>query len=116
MIEIISAQKTTEEPILWSCWLQITQDSKSWMLPATAPGMLAEGELQAYFEAREDELWQIAQQKQYPVDLFACIGLDELMRAFALVVLDEVNLLRARAGLPERTAAQLVEAIKGRLT
>jgi hypothetical protein len=36
-------------------------------------------------------------------------------KAFALVVLDEINLLRSNAGLAERTLAQLKAAIKAKL-
>ena len=37
-----------------------------------------------------------------------------LVKAFALVVLDEVNILRAVAGLPERTTQQLKQAVKNK--
>ena len=40
---------------------------------------------------------------------------EEILQAFALVILDEINILRQDAGLPERTAAQLKAAIKNRL-
>ena len=40
---------------------------------------------------------------------------DEAMKAFALVVMDEVNLLRAEHSLPARTATQLRNAVKARL-
>lgn len=38
-----------------------------------------------------------------------------LLRAFALAMLDEVNVLRARAGLPMRTAEQLRNAVKSKM-
>jgi hypothetical protein len=116
MIEIVSAElQTDEETITWTCWLQLTQGPESWMLPATAPGELAEGDLQAYFDAREAELWRVAQAKQYTIDLYERVPLRRLLRAFALVVLDEVNILRGAAGLQERTPDQIVTAIKARL-
>lgn len=40
---------------------------------------------------------------------------DTYLRAFALVVLDEINLLRANAGLPTRTAAQLKTAVRNKM-
>jgi len=40
---------------------------------------------------------------------------ETFMRAFALVVLDEVNILRTNAGLSPRTAAQLKSAVRNRL-
>jgi len=112
MIEIIQAKLQDN---FWSCWLEISQGDETWMLPATAPGTLAEGELQAYFEAKEDELWQVARVKQYEVDLFERVPLKRLLKAFALVVLDEINLLRQTAGLPERTSGQIITAIKNKL-
>lgn len=39
----------------------------------------------------------------------------DLLVAFALVMLDEVNALRSNAGLSTRTVAQLKTAIKGKL-
>ena len=38
-----------------------------------------------------------------------------IVRAVALVMLDEINLLRSKAGMPERTQSQLVTAIRARL-
>lgn len=40
---------------------------------------------------------------------------DEILRAFALVWLDEINILRELAGEPPRTGAQLKAAIKAKL-
>ncbi len=40
---------------------------------------------------------------------------ETFMRAFALVVLDEVNLLRALHALPDRTIVQLKTAVRGKL-
>ena len=42
-------------------------------------------------------------------------GLEDILRAFALVVLDEFNVLRAQHGLAARTIAQLKSAIRGKL-
>lgn len=40
---------------------------------------------------------------------------EALLRAFALVVLDEINVLRAQHGLAARTAAQLKTAVRNKL-
>jgi len=87
----------------------------SWMLPTTAPGTLQQADLQAHFDAQEAELWRVAQEKRYPVDVWERIPLKRLLKAFALVVLDEINILRQRAGLAPRTADQIVGAIKAKL-
>lgn len=116
MIEILDAELHTDlDTAYWSCWLEITQAAESWMLPTTAPGTLTEGELQAHFDAREADLWRVAQVKQYTPDVFERVPLKRVLKAFALVVLDEVNILRAEAGLSERTADQIVSAIKAKL-
>ncbi|MFC1808850.1 hypothetical protein ACFL3D_01850 [Candidatus Omnitrophota bacterium] len=39
---------------------------------------------------------------------------DKLLKAFSFVVLDEINILRTQAGLPERTTAQLKTAVKNK--
>lgn len=116
MIEIVDTEQIEQLDILiWSCWLEISQGPEAYMLPATAPGELAEGDLQAYFDGREAELWAVAQEKQYPVDLFERVQVKRVLKAFALVVLDEINILRQRAGMPERTADQIITAIKAKL-
>jgi len=42
------------------------------------------------------------------------VKFDKLLKAFALVVLDEINLLRAEAGLSARTTQQLKTAVGNR--
>ena len=42
-------------------------------------------------------------------------GLEDLIRAFALVVLDEINVLRGQHGLAPRTIAQLKNAVRAKL-
>lgn len=121
MIEIIQAELylIADNPMnqadYWACWLQITQDTETWMLPVTAPRELTRAELQAYFEVQEANLWQIAQEKQYMPDLYEHIPLRRALKAFALVVLDEVNVLRQAAGLAARTPDQIIVAIKNKL-
>lgn len=118
MIEIIQAVRAQDEmlkELRWICWLELSQDGETWWLPATAPGDLAEGDLLAYFEAQETELWQLAQRKQYQPDVHEHIQAKRVLRAFALVVLDEINILRSELGLEPRTADQIRQAIKNRL-
>lgn len=115
MISIIIAELSSEDAPVWACWLEISQGEETWMLPATAPGTLAEGELQAHFDAMESYLWGVAQAKQYEADLYQHIAAKRVLKAFAGVVLDEINILRGVAGLPERTGEQLRQAIKAKL-
>ena len=42
-------------------------------------------------------------------------ALESYSRAFALIVMDEINILRGQHGLPLRTAAQLKNALRNRL-
>jgi hypothetical protein len=42
------------------------------------------------------------------------VQFQKLLKAFALVVLDEINVLRQQHGLPVRTTAQLKAAVKAR--
>jgi len=39
-----------------------------------------------------------------------------LIEAVALVVMDEINILRAQHSLPDRTASQIVTAIESKMT
>lgn len=119
MIEILQSKLTTEvtekETNYWACWLQLTQGDESWMLPITAPGELEKIELQTYFEMQEFRLWQMAYESQYPHDFYECIPTEQSLKAVALVTLSEINILRQRAGLPERTTEQLINAVKEKL-
>lgn len=54
-----------------------------------------------------------AEQKERQADIEVLF--DSTLKAFALVVLDEINILRNAAGLPERTVAQLKKAISKRI-
>lgn len=53
------------------------------------------------------------QEKTRQADIEA--QLDDLMKALALVLMDEINSLRAQHGLPPRTVQQLKNAIKSKL-
>lgn len=117
MIEIVTAEyiENTFGGTYWACWLEIDQSGETWMLPTTAPGELTEGELQAFFDAKESELWAVAQAKQYGADIYEHVAVKRVLKAFAAVVLDEVNILRGEFGLSERTGEQLRAAIKAKL-
>lgn len=118
MIEIVSSELVTEEETganTWACWLEISQMGQAWMLPATASGGLLEGELQAHFDGREGGLWQIADAEQYAPDIYEHLMSRRVLKAFAAVMLDELNILRQQHGLAARTAEQLRDAIKGKL-
>ena len=43
------------------------------------------------------------------------VRFDSTLKAFALVVLSEINILRMQAGLSERTIQQLKDAVKAKL-
>lgn len=118
-IEILYSVLVEDELIegasAWVCWLEIEQLGQVWMLPATAPGTLAESELQSHFDGREDELWQIADAKQYALDIYGRLEPRRVLKAFAGVMLDEINILRQQHGLALRTVEQLRDAVKGKL-
>lgn len=72
------------------------------------------GDLQPLLDAREAELWAKAQARAEPVNIYD-VTPKQIVKALALVMLDEVNALRTAAGLQPRTGAQLLAAIKGKL-
>lgn len=117
-IEIIDAMLQTDEESsiqFWFCWLEIVQNGDVYLLPVTALGSLLEGELQAVFDAKETELFTLAQAKgDEPEKIYQRID-KRIVRAFALVTLDEVNIIRGELALPLRTAEQLRNAVKGKL-
>lgn len=53
------------------------------------------------------------EQKERQADIE--VVFDTTCKAFALVVLDEINNLRNAAGLPERTVAQLKKAVSKKI-
>ena len=99
----------------WASLLEITQLAEAFLLPANAPGTLAEGDLQSHFDAKEAELFALAQEKGFAVDTLYERIPKRVMKAFALVILDEINILRDQHGLALRTEAQLRTAVKGKL-
>ncbi|MCK5307184.1 MAG: hypothetical protein KAJ73_01100 [Zetaproteobacteria bacterium] len=120
MIEIVDHRKikSVEDvpTLVWLCWLEITQDGKAWLLPTTAPGELAKNELQAHFDAREEELWRVAQKKQYAPDILKHLPTKRLLKAVALALLDEINFVRENPGYHEAlTVDEMVDAVKEKL-
>lgn len=99
----------------WLCWLEIAREGISWMLPATAPHSLAEEQLQAYFDGQEDELWALAERKQYPPKLCGNVGTTELVRPLMLALLDEINWLRNEQGHAPLTEVDIVDGMKSHL-
>lgn len=116
MIEIIDAEKVVHEHgEIWACWLELLKVGETRWLPAAASGDLLKGELLAHFEMQEDNLWNIAEYKQYPADIYENIITKKVLRAFVSVVMDEINILRAQHALAARTKEQFVRAIKDKL-
>ncbi len=80
----ITYARVIREKQRWSCWLEISRKDKSWLLPTAAPDSLSNEELQEYFEAQENHLWEVAEQEPYP--------------AFSHAILEEINYLRKEQG------------------
>ncbi len=117
-IEIITADLAEEiEGItLWAIWIEISQLSEVYLLPVTAPSALLEVDLQAHLNAQESDLFAVAQQKQIlPETIYEKIISGRVLKAFALLVLDEINILRVEAGLTVRTQEQLRIGLKQKL-
>jgi hypothetical protein len=79
-------------------------------------GLPLKGDLQTILDAREDELWQAATQKTRPADVYQLA--DEsgvLLKAVVQVLRDEINILRGRLVLPERSAEEVETKIKDKL-
>jgi hypothetical protein len=105
-------------PGFWRCLLELTDTdtSETWYLPATAPGAISdEAELAVYFREWADYLWQLACERRYAPDLYRHVAAPVLVRALAALLLGEINALRAKAGLPVRTADEWKAAMVGRL-
>lgn len=115
MIEIMSSHTYTEDrtsEVFRHVDIIISSGGQSYLW--SRGGLPPEGDLQAILEANEAELWRAASARGKPVDLYELTP-RRVLRAFALVVLDELNLLRSRAGLAPRAAGQIDDAIKNKL-
>ena len=79
-------------------------------------GLPLTGDLQAILNAREAELWTVAQTSGKAVDLYE-VTPKKAIKALALVMLDEINALRQAAVPPlaARTIQQLEAAVKAKL-
>lgn len=72
------------------------------------------GDLQPILDSQESELWQAASAAGQLFDVYE-LTVQRVLKALALVITDELNILRALHGLPDRTADQIKGAIKNRL-
>lgn len=115
-IEIIDKDLQNDPILIWAIIIEITDGIDIYVLPTTESGSVAESDLQAALDAREPELFLVAQQKAIaPDSVFTNTTAQRIVKAFALVVLDEINILRGVAALPPRTTEQLRQAIKLKL-
>ena len=77
-------------------------------------GLSLTGDLQAILDARESELFQAASAAGVTFEVYDLIE-RRIIKALALVIMDELNILRALHGLPDRTPGQIKTAIKSKL-
>ena len=77
-------------------------------------GLPLTGNLQTILDSREAELFSAAQAGGRVVDLYE-ITVKRVLKSFALVMFDEINILRVQAGLAARTAAQAEAALRAKL-
>lgn len=93
--------------------ISITSGGQSYLL--YVGGLPLTGELLPGLEAREAELWQAASAGGQAFDVFELVE-RRVIKALALVVLDEINILRAKhADLAPRSEGQIRGAIKTKL-
>lgn len=103
-------------PAIWAITIEITDGFDTYLSTATEPGSTAEGDLQTALEAREADLFAVAAAKGVVPDVtYGGVDIRKVLKAFALVVLDEVNILRGNDGLADRTVDQLRAAVKNKL-
>lgn len=116
MIEILDTtvtyDPTTNDPISRSVSIAITQSGQTFKWHVG--GLPLTGNLQSILDINEAELWSAAQAQGKPHNLFT-ERQEKIIKAFALVVMDEINILRTRAGLQARTISQIETAIKTKL-
>lgn len=115
-IEILETQTVndpaTGQPLSRAVSIIITSGPSSYLysrgsLPLT-------GNLQTILEAEEADLFTKAQANGKAVDLYE-ITVKRVLKAFASVMLDEINILRVQAGLAARTGAQAEAALRAKL-
>lgn len=82
-------------------------DSKYWIITGDVVTLMSQAERDAVdaadLEAARDGIVNILD------------GTEEILRAFASVMVDEINILRANHSLPDRTLAQLKTAIRNKM-
>lgn len=116
MIEIIETaiinNPDTNQPQARAVEIVISQNGTAYLW--TIGGLPLAGDLQTILDAREAELWTVASAAGRMVDLYG-VRPTRIVKALALVILDEINILRVRAGLAARSAGQIDDAIKAKL-
>lgn len=112
-IEIVYAERLCDGlDCWWACELWVTEEGTTLAIPATAPENLLQPELQAYFDGIQDRVWDVAVRKGFAPDVLIRLSERLLLIRLVKLILDEINILRAEAGLPPRTLEQLKEALK----
>jgi len=115
-LKYLKSVSTPEYPPPWVINPDMTQVAGvppqhwKWDTPANRPVPMTAGEIAAY-EAGVSDANADAQ-----VAPLSSANVPDLLRALALVVMDEVNSLRGQHGLAPRTVAQLKAALKAKMT
>lgn len=116
MIEILETKIendiNTGQPSKRSVEVVITSGPSSYLL--SIGGLPLTGNLQTLLDSQESQRWAEAQAGGRVVDLYE-VTTKRALRAFALVMLDEINILRVQAGLQARTGAQAQAALLAKL-
>lgn len=90
----------------WHNPVQPKCDQKYWKNDNDVLKEMTQAEKDSLDQAESDVIAQ-AEDNAKDID-----NLDKLIRSFAMTVLDEINILRVKAGESERTIAQLKSAVK----
>ena len=93
-----------EEPDLSSV---LGQPSKYWVVSGDIVSLMSQSEMDAV------DVAELSTQRDAMAGQLDQI--ENVLRAFALAVLDEFNILRAQHGLPARTISQLKQAVRSKL-
>lgn len=96
---------------------------EDWVINPDLSGVI--GILNQYWKLSGDIVSEMSQAEKDAVDLANSeaskdttagkIDTDDYLKAFALIMLDEINILRSQHSLPLRTAQQLKTALRGKL-
>lgn len=118
MIEILETKIendiNTGQPSKRSVEVVITSGPSSYLL--SIGGLPLTGNLQTLLDAQESQRWAEALAGGRVVDLYE-LATKRTLKAFALVMLDEINLLRQASlpPLPARSASQIEGALKAKI-